>query len=109
VGHKTGAMRTSENSFKANFRESPECELRRILIPRTPVNKSKRKGSNLAVGPDRPQPHSPGFRQGVSQSCVVTVSASCRNADGGGPSSRCRPIAEAHSSGESTDVSTSRS
>jgi hypothetical protein len=42
VGHKTGAMRTSENSFKANFRESPECELRRILIPRTSVNKGKK-------------------------------------------------------------------
>jgi hypothetical protein len=31
-------MRTSENSFKANFRESPKGEVRRIPFPRTPVN-----------------------------------------------------------------------
>jgi hypothetical protein len=28
--------------FLANFRESPECELHRIPIPRTPVNKGER-------------------------------------------------------------------
>src|SRR5215208_7958852 len=27
-----------------NFRESPECEVRRISIPRTRVNKAKKKG-----------------------------------------------------------------
>ena len=32
---------TSENAVYANFGESPEGELRRIPIPRTPVNKGK--------------------------------------------------------------------
>jgi hypothetical protein len=31
--------RTSQNSFKANFRESPKGEVRRIPLPRTSVNK----------------------------------------------------------------------
>src|SRR5215203_735719 len=33
--------RTSENSVYANFAESPKGEVRRILIPRTSVNKGK--------------------------------------------------------------------
>src|SRR5918995_2353434 len=39
-------MRTSENSvkWKSNFRESPKGEVRRIPIPRTWVNKGKRRG-----------------------------------------------------------------
>jgi hypothetical protein len=37
-----GAMRTSENAQKANFVEFYKSELRRIPIPRTPVNKGKR-------------------------------------------------------------------
>src|SRR5215208_6935363 len=41
-----GAMRTSENAQKAKFVEfyKSEVQLRRIPIPRTPVNKGKRKG-----------------------------------------------------------------
>src|SRR5215213_10330179 len=34
-----GINRTSENSMCANFGESPKGEVRRILIPRTSVNK----------------------------------------------------------------------
>jgi hypothetical protein len=39
-------MRTSENSvkWKSNFREFPNDEVRRIPIPRTPVNKDNKKG-----------------------------------------------------------------
>jgi hypothetical protein len=33
-----GATRTSENSVKAKFAESPKGEVRRILFPRTWVN-----------------------------------------------------------------------
>src|SRR5215217_4788391 len=45
-------MRTSENSVYANFREYPKGEVRRIPLPRTPVNKGKKKG----WGPRGPQP-----------------------------------------------------
>jgi hypothetical protein len=38
-----GLCRTSENSVYANFGECPECELRRISIPRTSVNKDIQK------------------------------------------------------------------
>jgi hypothetical protein len=44
------AGRTSQNPVKRkiNFRESPKGEVRRIYIPRTPVNKGKkRKGRSL--------------------------------------------------------------
>jgi hypothetical protein len=34
------SLRTSENPQKAKFAESPKGEVRRILIPRTPVNKA---------------------------------------------------------------------
>src|SRR5215203_2987532 len=48
-------MRTSQNSvkWKSNFRESPECELRRILFPRNTVNKAYReeKGPGRSIGP----------------------------------------------------------
>jgi hypothetical protein len=44
-------MRTSENSLNANFAESPERELRRIPIPRTPVNKGKRRAGATMPGP----------------------------------------------------------
>jgi hypothetical protein len=33
----------SQESSKANFRESPKGEVRRILIPRTWVNKGKKR------------------------------------------------------------------
>src|SRR5215212_8931566 len=36
----TGAIRTSENSVMAKFAESPKGEVRRIPIPRTPVNRA---------------------------------------------------------------------
>ena len=36
---RTPSRRSSQNSFKANFRECPKDEVRRIPIPRTPVNK----------------------------------------------------------------------
>src|SRR5215217_8071321 len=40
--------RTSENSVYANFAESPKGEVRRILIPRTWVNKGiKRVGATI--------------------------------------------------------------
>jgi hypothetical protein len=35
---------TSENASYAKFAESPKGEVRRIHIPRTPVNKGKREG-----------------------------------------------------------------
>src|SRR5215212_1197814 len=43
--------RTSENSLKANFRECPKGEVRRIPIPRTPVNKGKKekKGRDIVA------------------------------------------------------------
>src|SRR5215211_697582 len=51
---------TSMRGYKAwrNFRESPKGEVRRILIPRTPVNKGikKRKGGGLLL---RANPHLP--------------------------------------------------
>src|SRR5215207_7720798 len=40
-----------------NFAESPKGELRRISIPRTPVNKGKKKGRGLTA----PGPLLPGF------------------------------------------------
>src|SRR5688572_914856 len=49
---------TSENSFKANFRECPKGEVRRILIPRTPVNKGKKKAEAVMS----PGPHNSGSR-----------------------------------------------
>src|SRR5918995_5017748 len=39
--------RTSENSVKEKFAECPKGEVRRILIPRTRVNKGKREGRGL--------------------------------------------------------------
>jgi hypothetical protein len=39
---RTPSRRSSQNSFKANFRESPLDELRRITLPRTLVNKGER-------------------------------------------------------------------
>jgi hypothetical protein len=39
--------RTSENSVCANFRECPKGEVRRISIPRTPVNKGMKKGRGM--------------------------------------------------------------
>ena len=47
---------TSENSFKANFRECPKAEVPRIPIPRTTVNKGKKEGRGL--GQPRLLPHS---------------------------------------------------
>jgi hypothetical protein len=44
-------LRTSENSVYANFAESPKGELRRIPIPRTSVNKGKRKGRGYSPQP----------------------------------------------------------
>jgi hypothetical protein len=40
---RTPSMRSSQNTFKVNFRESPEDELSRILFLRTPVNKPEIK------------------------------------------------------------------
>src|SRR5215211_2016349 len=37
---RTPSMRSSQNSFKANFLESPKGEVRRILILDTSVNKT---------------------------------------------------------------------
>src|SRR5829696_7884006 len=39
-----GLGMTSENAGYAKFAESPKGEVRRIHIPRTPVNKGKREG-----------------------------------------------------------------
>src|SRR5215217_1473669 len=39
--------RTSENASSANFGELRTCELLRILLPRTPVNKVKKKGRHV--------------------------------------------------------------
>jgi hypothetical protein len=36
--------RSSQNSIKAKFAEPDTDELRRIPLPRTPVNKGKKKG-----------------------------------------------------------------
>src|SRR5215207_4070844 len=44
---RTLSMRSSQNSFKANFRECPEDELLRIPLPRTRVNRGKRKGRHV--------------------------------------------------------------
>jgi hypothetical protein len=44
----TKVERTAENSVYANFAEYPKGEVRRIPLPRTPVNKGKRrKGRSL--------------------------------------------------------------
>src|ERR671910_709354 len=43
--------RTSENSIKAKFAESPRGEVRRIPIPRTSVNRTKRKDRGPDKGP----------------------------------------------------------
>jgi hypothetical protein len=42
-----GFCGTSENYFNANFGECPKGELRRIPIPRTPVNKGKKKAGTF--------------------------------------------------------------
>jgi hypothetical protein len=39
---RTPLRRSSQNAQKAKFAEFYVCELRRIHIPRTPVNKSKK-------------------------------------------------------------------
>src|SRR5829696_923854 len=49
LGVGPGLCRTSENSVKAKFAESPKGEVRRILIPRTPVNKGKQKDRSLEM------------------------------------------------------------
>src|SRR5215213_8339146 len=52
-------MQASENTQKAKFAEFGLCEVRRIPIPRTPVNKGKRKGRGFRP---RPSPlRSPGL------------------------------------------------
>src|SRR5215213_9592341 len=52
-------MQASENTQKAKFAEFGLCEVRRIPIPRTPVNKGKRKGRGFRP---RPSPlRSPGM------------------------------------------------
>jgi hypothetical protein len=50
IGHGKKACRiglgrcgTSENSVNAKFAESPKGEVRKISIPRTPVNKGKKR------------------------------------------------------------------
>src|SRR5215218_971032 len=47
-------------TFFANFGESPTCEVRRIPLPRTPVNKGKEKGPGLLrTGPPLRLPSPP--------------------------------------------------
>jgi len=46
-----GATRTSENSVMAKFVEFLTCELPRISIPRTPVNKGIKKGRSVVPRP----------------------------------------------------------
>jgi hypothetical protein len=48
-------VRTSENSVYANFAESPNGEVRRIPIPRTPVNKGKKRRAGVALK-SKPRP-----------------------------------------------------
>jgi ribosomal protein L13E len=43
-------MPTSENSLKAKFAECYKGEVRRIPIPRTPVNKGKKKSRAFTLG-----------------------------------------------------------
>jgi hypothetical protein len=44
--------RTSENAGRTNFSELRQCELRRITLPRTWVNKGMEKGRGL----EQPRP-----------------------------------------------------
>src|SRR5829696_541995 len=60
----------------ANFRELATCELRGTLLPRTPVNKGKKKGRQyLGPDPDTPTPlsairdHRRGRRPGLLRAC----------------------------------------
>jgi len=48
---RTRIRRSSQNPIKANFGEFHKGELRRILIPRTTVNKGKKKGRSYDARP----------------------------------------------------------
>ena len=43
--------RTAQNSFKANFREFPTCEVRRISLLGTSVNKDRRRAKAATPRP----------------------------------------------------------
>src|SRR5215208_7452462 len=47
-GYARSGIRTSENAKKAKFAECPKGEVRRIPIPRTPVNKGKKRRAQAA-------------------------------------------------------------
>src|SRR5687768_13891703 len=53
-------MSTSENSLNANFAESTLCQVRRIPILGTYMNRGKKEGRAIEPGPQRPGEHPSG-------------------------------------------------
>ena len=53
LGHRGGLLRGLSRMLEVNFRECPKGEVLRIPIPRTSVNKRKKKGAESRRTPAR--------------------------------------------------------